>query len=190
MHTAIKEIISKLETRQDLPQLTPRFTWNAALEQDIETLRQLPQNTAMITLIAALHLRNDSLDTSHSYAQQIEHDPTGAYWHGIMHRMEEDYWNAKYWFKRADKHPISKQLTEKVAIFLQQNWDSIADEQNQAILHSFQNKGWNSGQFVDLVQSSSPSIRPLLEQIQAIEIEELFHFTLEQVVQDVGNSNQ
>lgn len=185
MHTAIKEIISKLETRQDLQQLTPKSIWNAALEQDIKALRQLPQNTAMITLIAALHLRNDSLDTSHSYAQQIEHVPTGAYWHGILHRMEEDYWNAKYWFRQAGKHPITKQLTEKVAFFLQQNWDGIADEQSQVILHSLQRNGWNSGHFVDLVQSSNPSIKPLLEQIQALEIEELFHFTLEQAVDSV-----
>jgi hypothetical protein len=30
----------------------------------------------------------------------------GAYWHGIMHRMEADPYNAGYWFQRIGRHPL------------------------------------------------------------------------------------
>jgi len=196
MNPTISGIIETLEQRKisgQLQKLNPTKIWHPALEKEISQLRLLSQDTAMITLIAALHLHNDSLDTSHSYAQQIEHDITGAYWHGIMHRMEEDYWNAKYWFNQASNHPISRTLKEQIASFLKQDWDSVAscaNEKNLVILQSFQNNGWDSGQFVDLVQSISQAKRltpeleafqELVEQIQAIEIDTLFQFTLEQV---------
>jgi hypothetical protein len=30
----------------------------------------------------------------------------GGYWHGIMHRMEGDAFNAGYWFRRIPGHPV------------------------------------------------------------------------------------
>lgn len=49
---------------------------------------------------AAIWLYVDDLDRSHTISQGIP-GPVGAYWHGIMHRREGDFWNAKYWFRRA-----------------------------------------------------------------------------------------
>ena len=45
----------------------------------------------------------DFLDESHAISQAVE-TPTGAFWHGVMHRREGDYSNAKYWFRRAGSH--------------------------------------------------------------------------------------
>ena len=53
--------------------------------------------------LAGLWLKYDFLDESHAISQEIE-TPTGSYWHGIMHRREPDYGNAKYWFRRAGRH--------------------------------------------------------------------------------------
>jgi hypothetical protein len=55
--------------------------------------------------LAGLWLKYDFLDESHTISQDIE-TPTGSYWHGIMHRREPDYGNAKYWFRRVGNHPV------------------------------------------------------------------------------------
>lgn len=53
---------------------------------------------------AALWLYVDHLDNSHRISQAID-NPTGAFWHGIMHRREGDFSNSHYWFRRAASHP-------------------------------------------------------------------------------------
>src|SRR5947209_20388135 len=45
--------------------------------------------------LAGLWLLHDFLDESHEISQEIS-TPFGSYWHGIMHRRELDFANAKY----------------------------------------------------------------------------------------------
>lgn len=59
--------------------------------------------------LAGLWLYADDLDRSHRISQGL-HDREGSYWHGIMHRREGDYSNAKYWFRRVGGHPIHEAL--------------------------------------------------------------------------------
>ncbi len=59
--------------------------------------------------LAGLWLHHDHLDRSHAVSQTI-HTTTGSYWHGIMHRREGDYPNAKYWFRRTGDHPVFSDL--------------------------------------------------------------------------------
>lgn len=53
--------------------------------------------------VAAAWLIHDYLDRSHTISQSIE-TPSGSFWHGIMHRREGDFSNAKYWFRRVGRH--------------------------------------------------------------------------------------
>src|SRR5262245_27341324 len=50
-----------------------------------------------LACLAGLWLWFDFLDESHTVSQAI-HTPEGSFWHGVMHRREGDYGNAKYWF--------------------------------------------------------------------------------------------
>jgi hypothetical protein len=59
--------------------------------------------------LAGLWLLYDFLDESHRISQAIE-TPSGSYWHGVVHRREGDYSNARYWFRRTGRHPILTEL--------------------------------------------------------------------------------
>lgn len=59
--------------------------------------------------LSAVWLLHNYLDESHTISQDIS-TTTGSYWHGIMHRREPDFSNAKYWFRRVGSHPVFAEL--------------------------------------------------------------------------------
>lgn len=61
--------------------------------------------------LSGLWLLAGELERSHEISQGID-DAAGSFWHGIMHRREGDYGNAKYWFRRVGNHPVLDQLSE------------------------------------------------------------------------------
>lgn len=64
----------------------------------------------------------DFLDESHTISQGIS-TPAGSFWHGIMHRREGDYSNAKYWFRRVGEHPVYERLALATDV---DSWDPFA----------------------------------------------------------------
>ena len=91
---------SQADARPALARLTPESVCAPHAIKDMDMAR---------ACLAALWLRHDFLDESHRISQDIE-NPTGSFWHGIMHRREGDFGNAKYWFRRVGKHPIFEPL--------------------------------------------------------------------------------
>jgi hypothetical protein len=73
------------------------------------TSRQPVDDRMARACLSALWLRHGFLHESHTLSQGID-TPTGSYWHGIMHRREPDYGNAKYWFRRVGRHPVFSHL--------------------------------------------------------------------------------
>ena len=59
--------------------------------------------------LSAVWLLYDFLDESHTISQGIA-TAEGSFWHGIMHRREGDFSNAKYWFRKAGEHPVYEML--------------------------------------------------------------------------------
>ncbi|MEM6757407.1 MAG: hypothetical protein AAF586_09590 [Planctomycetota bacterium] len=61
------------------------------------------------SLVAGLWLYVDRLEKSHDVSQGIQ-NPTGSFWHGIMHRREGDFANSHYWFRRVGTHPVFSRI--------------------------------------------------------------------------------
>ena len=84
--------------------------------------------------LAGAWLLCDFLDESHTISQAIG-SPSGSFWHGIMHRREGDFSNAKYWFNRVGEHPVYEEIAAAVG---QSRWDPFAfvDECRTAVRSS------------------------------------------------------
>ena len=42
-------------------------------------------------------------DAAHGIVQQFETDPTAAWIHAVLHKIEGDHDNSRYWYRRAGK---------------------------------------------------------------------------------------
>jgi hypothetical protein len=98
--------------------------------------------------LAGLWLMYDHLDKSHTISQSID-TPAGSYWHGIMHRREGDFDNAKYWFRRVGTHPIFAPLAA-TARELAREHISDATEADRAAAWMPKTTDWEPFRFVDL----------------------------------------
>ena len=81
--------------------------------------------------LSGLLLRLNRWEESHELSQALN-TIEGSYWHGIAHRLEPDYGNASYWFRRVGRHPIFPRLQAAAAHIvgaqstpwrLKQEWD-------------------------------------------------------------------
>jgi hypothetical protein len=75
----------------------------------------------------ALYYAVDAFDPAHRIFQDEKSD-LGSYWHGMMHRREADFDNARYWFRRAGGQPFFAKLhraasEESALMGRQASWD-------------------------------------------------------------------
>lgn len=95
---------------------------------------------------SGLWLLHNFLDESHRISQEI-HTPAGSYWHGIMHRREPDFSNARYWFRKVGEHPIFSSLPEAARQIA-----AVEPVDPPASLLAEQER-WNPAAFVDLCEA-------------------------------------
>ncbi len=119
------------------------------LSQQRLTDLSVKESRLIQSLGAALYLLAGDLDRSHSLSQSIE-SKDGSFWHGVMHRREGDFSNAKYWFDRVGVHPGYKALNDALE----------QDELARTVLPS----GWDATEFVD---QSRRAVRTGGENLQA-----------------------
>jgi hypothetical protein len=83
---------------------------------------------AMFALVrGGLFYALDAIDAAHKIFQDATGD-LGSYWHGMIHRREGDFDNARYWFRRAGVLPIFSTLhrtasAHSAVMARQSDWD-------------------------------------------------------------------
>jgi len=83
-----------------MPELVPTRKADSQIVEIAEAVIRTPIVQANLGIQAAVWLYVDELDRSHQASQSLE-SPIGSLWHGVMHRREGDFWNSKYWFRKA-----------------------------------------------------------------------------------------
>ncbi len=144
-------VVAALLREPRLPELGPGRP-NQAVRADLKKLRaedlfpgQIADAEAAQCCLAALWLWHDFLDESHEISQRIE-SAEGSYWHGIMHRREPDYGNAKYWFRRVGKHPIFADLAADARTL-------IAAQNDPAAKALCPSSAWDPYAFIDACEA-------------------------------------
>lgn len=131
-------LLQTLEQREPLAPLCPNGgVYDQTLVEQIAnaSAQQIsgqsnPSELAQICCRSLFHLWNDDLDRSHQLSQNVQ-EPLGSYLHGMMHRREGDFSNAKFWFSKAgateaiDGPMYDQGKTIWPEIFAWKQWDSL-----------------------------------------------------------------
>jgi hypothetical protein len=131
-----------------------------------------------LACLAGLWLRHGFLDESHRISQDLD-SPTGSFWHGIVHRREGDFGNAKYWFRRVGRPAVFGPLAAAARNLARESPPGVAAD------YLLGQADWDPLGFVDLCQSArggSQPIRRLCMRIQQCEWELLFDFCYREAI--------
>ena len=73
---------------------------------------------------ALLWLRIGAMDPAHGMVQDAT-SGLGAYIHGVLHRMEGDWWNSKYWFRQVGDGALVSQITGEIERLAQESVELV-----------------------------------------------------------------
>jgi hypothetical protein len=158
-----------------LGKLTPRepLDWELVCrvrDADDATLsdgRRVTVPAAFALVRGGLLYAADALDAAHRFFQDAPSD-LGSYWHGMMHRREGDFDNARYWFRRAGTLGCSSALHRAAS-------EVSADVARQP--------GWDPYLFTGQCEQArfgAEELVPELVKLQRIEFDALFDYSWRQ----------
>ena len=166
----MSEDFFKIIETEDLPALGPYQRDSAKsiekLNKEIESLN-IRDSTIDLARSAAF-LWHDHLGASHDVSQNLPSED-GSFLHGIMHRREPDYPNAKYWFRRAGNHSSYSTLASRVEEYL-------GEVDKEMLSKCLVPDGcWDPFAFVDAVETAERSREniEIFQNIQRLEFESL-----------------
>ncbi len=114
---------------------------------------------------AMLWLRIGVIDPPHEIVQS-ETTPLASYLHGVVHRLEGDYWNSKYWFKQVRDSRLLRSLSH-----------SMEEKIKEANLFSFaanfkimQDRSFVPSEFVSACEQQSQQAMPDIESEASLEL--------------------
>ncbi len=128
----------------------------------VEAVMAAVEGESELTQSAAL-LWHDHLDESHQFSQDIS-NADGSFLHGIMHRREPDYSNAKYWFNRVGSHPSYPEILKRVTPLV-----------TGTSLENLAGAEWDAAAMVNAVSDARAGSEEyeVLQQVQRVEFEVL-----------------
>ena len=145
-------------------------------------------------MLAGLYEKNDDLETCHALCQEAGRKadcPEASYWHGIVHRRELDFSNARGWFQKTTDLSVLSEIHREVCAFLPRalqvpNYGAAREVALRFLQHLQSHGTWDALYFVDLceacVKGGTEEERRLLEEVQEIEFNTLFDWTYRMAV--------
>lgn len=174
-----QEILESVDNGYRLPPLAPPGPLAGAGLKRLRTAtveelfdgEEVASQTYADCVRSALFLYFSALDESHTISQGIG-SATGSFLHGIMHRQEPDYSNAKYWFRRTGAHELFPTLRED-ALRARLSSDALQGEIERR-------RDWDPLWFVDqceaAVRRGDATLAADLENLQRLEWQLLFDY--------------
>ena len=149
--------LPRISAREPLPDKELIQQTTAAKEHEISRADG-PQTSCARSLLL---LAAGDLDQAHRMVQEMS-TPDAAYIHGVIHRIDDDFNNARYWFRSARIHPADAEMYRRAAA----SSPTVAR-------HSI----WDPVLVTDMVETSrTAGVTEELRVILTIEFEELLQF--------------